>query len=145
MAQMFSQKEVDYLRSQYLARLATANSKGQPDVVPVGFEFDGTYFWIGSNSQDIFLRTMKYRNVKNGNKNVALVIDDLESVKPWKPRSIKIYGTAEVVDHDGRMGQGKYLMITPRISWSMGINEQLPDYQKSEVKGRIWRTKTIHS
>jgi hypothetical protein len=41
---MFSQKERDYLKSQRLARIATAATsvqKGpvQPDVVPVGFDY----------------------------------------------------------------------------------------------------------
>jgi pyridoxamine 5'-phosphate oxidase family protein len=49
------------------------------------FEFDGTHFFIGSYSQDIFLSTRKYKNVRDGNKEVALAIDDLESVQPWKP------------------------------------------------------------
>jgi len=72
---MFSEAESQYLKSQRLARIATVSSKGQPDVVPVGFEFDGKYFWVGSHSQDIFHQTLKYHNVKNGNKLVALTID----------------------------------------------------------------------
>jgi pyridoxamine 5'-phosphate oxidase family protein len=40
----FSDEEVAYLRSQRLARLATVAPDGQPDVVPVGFEFDGRSF-----------------------------------------------------------------------------------------------------
>ncbi len=112
---MFSDAEVQYLKSQRLARIATVSRKGQPDVVPVGFEFDGKYFWVGSHSQDIFHRTLKYHNVKNGNKSVALTIDDLESIDPWKPRLIKVYGIAEVLDHQGRFGPGKYLRVTPKI------------------------------
>src|SRR5207247_4370341 len=98
---MFSKAKIQYCKSQPLARIATVSSKGQPDVVPVGFEFDGKYFWVGSHSQDIFHRTLKYHNVKNGNKLVALTIDDLQSIDLWKPRPIKAYGTADVVDHQG--------------------------------------------
>src|SRR6266853_1582544 len=104
-----SEGETQYLKSQRLARIATVSTKGQPDVVPVGFEFDGKYFWVGSHNQDIFHRTLKYHNVKNGNKLVALTIDDLESIEPWKPRLIKVYGIADVLDHQGRFGPGKYL------------------------------------
>ena len=43
----FTEDEVAYLKSQPLARLATVDADGQPDVVPVGFEFDGTYFYVG--------------------------------------------------------------------------------------------------
>lgn len=137
MFKLFSKPELDYLKSQRLARIATVNKKGQPDVVPVGFEFDGTYFWVGSHDQDIFHRTIKYHNVKNGNSRVSLVIDDLKSVDPWRPRSVKVYGVAEVMDHKGIFGPGKYLRITPSISWSMGI-EGLP------VKKDEWRLRTVH-
>ncbi|MCG5217984.1 pyridoxamine 5'-phosphate oxidase family protein [Streptosporangium soli] len=43
----FSEAEIAYLRSQRLARIATVSADGQPDVVPVGFEFDGTYVYVG--------------------------------------------------------------------------------------------------
>jgi len=38
---MFSDKEIAYLNSQRLARIATASVEGRPDVAPVGFSFDG--------------------------------------------------------------------------------------------------------
>jgi pyridoxamine 5'-phosphate oxidase family protein len=117
----FSEPEVQYLKSQRLARIATATPQGKPDVSPVAFEFDGTHFFVGSHSQDIFLSTRKYKNVRDGNKQVALSIDDLESVEPWKPRGIKVNGTAEIVEHKGMFGPGKYLQITPTVSWSWGI------------------------
>jgi pyridoxamine 5'-phosphate oxidase family protein len=135
---LFSKPEEDYIKSQRLARVATASKKGQPDVVPVGFEFDGTYFWVGSHDQNIFFRTRKYHNVKNGNNLVSLVVDDLKSVDPWHPRAVKVYGTAEVMDHKGIFGPGKYIRITPTLSWSMGI-EGLP------LKEGEWRLKTVHN
>jgi len=118
---LFSKPEIDYIKSQMLLRIGTVSKSGQPDVVPVGLEFDGTNFWVGSHSQDIFFRTRKYRNVKDGNKKVSLTIDDLVSVDPWTPRCIKVKGTAEVEDHEGQFGLGKYLKITPKVSWSFGI------------------------
>lgn len=117
----YSEPEVEYLKSQRLVRFATVSPKGQPDVVPLGFEFDGRYFYVGSHSQDIFHRTRKHTNVKDGNNKVALVIDDLESVTPWKPRGIRVFGKAEVVERKGMFGPGEYLRITPLISWSWGI------------------------
>lgn len=41
----FTTEELDYLRAQPLARFATRSVDGQPDVVPVSFEFDGECFW----------------------------------------------------------------------------------------------------
>jgi pyridoxamine 5'-phosphate oxidase family protein len=40
----FTDQEVAYLRSQPVARVATVSADGQPDVVPLAFEFDGTLF-----------------------------------------------------------------------------------------------------
>jgi pyridoxamine 5'-phosphate oxidase family protein len=132
---IYSEPEIEYLKSQRLARIATASRQGKPDVSPVAFEFDGTHFFIGSHSQDIFFTTRKYKNVRDGNKEVALVIDDLESVQPWRPRGMKINGTAEVVEHNGMFGQGKYLKIAPSVTWSWGIKGlQQPKEEEFFVK-----------
>lgn len=139
MESIYSEPEIQYLKSQRLARIATATRQGKPDVSPVAFEFDGTHFYIGSHSQDIFLTTKKYKNVRDGNKEVAIVIDDLESVQPWKPRGIKLNGTAEIVEHNGIFGHGKYLQIAPTVSWSWGIRSQ---YEKAR-EGDFF-VKTIH-
>ncbi len=118
---MFSVAEVNYLRTQRLARIASASAKGIPEVSPVGFEFDGKDFWVGSHSQEIFLRTRRYNNITGGNNRISLVVDDLASVNPWRPRGIKVTGIAEVTDHNGMFGSGKYFRITPRVTASWGI------------------------
>lgn len=142
---MFSEKEIEYLKSQRIGRIATVSPRGQPDVVPVSYELDGNSFWIGGATQEIFVHSIKYLNVSKGNNKVGLVVDDLISVDPWRARSIKIYGTAEVLDHNGRFGPGKYLKITPKISWSFGINSEVqPNYRESGARLGQWRTKTIH-
>jgi len=113
---MFTEKEITYLQSQLLARLATVSTTLQPDVAPVGFKFDGEKFFI--SGFDI-TRTFKYKNVKAGNVQVALVIDDLASVSPWMARGIKIHGKAEITETNGHAT----LIILPQRSWSWGIEE----------------------
>jgi len=124
---MFSEAEIQYLKSQRLARIATVSSKGQPDVVPVAYEFDGQNFYVGSRGQDLLVQTWKYKNVKNGNRLVALAIDDIESIDPWRPREVKVYGTADIVDHNGMFGPGKYIRISPKTSWSFGLKGMKQD------------------
>jgi pyridoxamine 5'-phosphate oxidase family protein len=124
---MFSTKEVAYINSQRLARIATVSKKQQPDVAPVSFEFDSEYFYVGGRNNPA---TMKYRNVARGNAKVALVFDDWESLTPWKPRSLKIHGTADIVKRTGQLGEGEYLRITPLVKWSMGIDE--PAFQNGQ-------------
>lgn len=117
---MFSDKEVEYIKSQRLARIATVSAKHQPDVAPVGYEFDGQYFYIGGIEQE---KTNKYKNVVGGNTRVALVIDDMESFDPPKPRGVKIHGVAEIEERQGLSGAGRYLKIRPQKYWSWGIEE----------------------
>lgn len=117
----FTDQELAYLRSQPLARLATVDAEGQPDVVPLAFEFDGTHFWVGSGSAGG--RTRKFRNVENGRHTTALVIDDLVSLNPFIARGIRVYGHADgPVERVGITGPGIYLKITPTISWSWNMD-----------------------
>ena len=111
----FSEEETTYIQSQRLARLATVDGDGQPDVVPIGFDFDGTYFYVGGAAPE---RTRKFRNVRGGHTKVALVIDDLASTEPWAPRFLRIYGTADLIERTGYAGPGNYLRIKPDKSWS---------------------------
>ena len=125
----FIDEEVAYLRSQRLARIATVAPDGQPDVVPVGFEFDGTYLYVGGMDA---ARTRKFLNVRAGNPKVALVVDDLVSTQPWTPRYLRIYGTAELVERRGQFGPAPYMRITPTTSWSWNL-EGLPFSHDREV------------
>lgn len=117
---MFSDKEIEYIKSQRIARIATVSTEQQPDVAPVGFEFDGQYFYIGGMQQE---KTNKYRNVVGGNTRVALVIDDMESLNPPMPRGLKIHGIAEIEQRQGPIGAGRYLKVSPQKYWSWGIEE----------------------
>ncbi|MET7336974.1 PPOX class F420-dependent oxidoreductase [Nonomuraea sp. NPDC005650] len=125
----FSEEEIAYLRSQRLGRIATVSGDGQPDVVPVGFEFDGTYVYVGGIDPD---RTRKFRNVRDGNTKIAIVVDDLPSADPWTPRYLRIYGDAELVERQGRFGPASYMRITPTVSWSFNL-EGLPFSHDREV------------
>lgn len=131
---MFTQEEIDYIKSQHLARIATISKSGQPDVAPVGFEFDGEYFYIGGRAN---LETRKYLNVQAGNKKVALAIDDLVTVNPWRPRGMKIHGTAEIVEYAGRLGNSPYLKVTPLKSWSWGIGQSVYEGGKFIVNKNV--------
>ncbi len=100
---IFSQKEIEFLKSQRLARIATAatltqgGKSIQPDVVPVGFDFDGEYLYVGGMN---LLKSTKYRNVLKNDK-VAIVVDDLKTIDPWEARGIKVYGTADIITRQG--------------------------------------------
>ena len=116
----FTEEEIAYLRSQGLGRLATVGADGQPDVVPVAVEFDGTFFWVGGTPE--VTGTRKFRNVADGRAKVSVVIDDMESLEPFIARGIRIYGHAEQpFERVGMVGPGIYMRITPTTSWSWNL------------------------
>jgi pyridoxamine 5'-phosphate oxidase family protein len=139
---IFSQKEIEYLKSQRLARIATAatltqeEKSIQPDVVPVGFDFDGEYLYVGGMN---LLKSTKYRNVLKNDK-VAIVVDDLKSIDPWEVRGIKVYGNADIITRQGGYMENtdrpnpQYIRITPKKKWSWGVEEPVFVQGKFNVK-----------
>ncbi len=88
-------------------------------MAPVGFDFDGEYFYVDGH---ILTRTNKYRNILENSK-VSFVIDDLQTIKPWTPRSFKIRGTVDLVDHKGYLEPGKHIRIKPAHKTTININK----------------------
>jgi pyridoxamine 5'-phosphate oxidase family protein len=109
----FTDDEVDFLAQSRLARVATASRDGQPHVVPVVYEFDGTAFYFtGWNLE----KSLKFKNLAE-NKKVAIVVDDLVTVSPWRPRGIEVRGVGELGSEGGRA----YVKVCPRVKRSWGF------------------------
>lgn len=135
----FTDAETAYLTSHSLARFATLGPDGQPDVMPVALEYDGTHFWVGGVGAQV-LRTRKFRNIADGRHKVAFVVDDLDSIQPFVARGIRVYGEAEgPVERIGMVGPGLFLRITPTVSWSWNL--------AGEPVGDTWyeTRKTVHT
>ena len=90
---------MEYLRTQPLGRLATAQPDGTLQVSPVGFGYNAELGTIDIGGYRM-TRSRKYRNVAD-NGRVAFVVDDLRSRDPWRVRCLEIRGTAEVVPEPG--------------------------------------------
>jgi pyridoxamine 5'-phosphate oxidase family protein len=113
---VFTDAELAYLRGQRLARLATASPDGDPEVSPVGFTADPD--GISSGGLDI-TTTLRHRNILATGR-ASLVVDDLASIEPWRPRGVKVRGDATITeDADGNA----VIRITADTVWSWGINE----------------------
>jgi pyridoxamine 5'-phosphate oxidase family protein len=109
----FTEDEALFLMQGRLARVATASKDGQPHVVPVVYEFDGTAFYFtGWNLE----KSLKFRNLVE-NKKVAMVVDDLVTVCPWRPRGVELRGVAELGNEDDRA----YVKMTPKVKRSWGF------------------------
>ena len=102
---VFTDEEIEYLKSQLLGRLATVGPDGQPHVVPVSFRYNVELDTIDIGGHD-FARRKKYQDVQR-NPRVAFLVDELASVNPWRVRGIEVRGEAEVLTSGGEaLGPG---------------------------------------
>ena len=109
----FTEREAVFLCHGGLARVATASGDGQPHVVPVAFEFDGRYIYFSGR---LLAKSLKFRHLLQ-NQKVAIVIDDVVSVSPWRARGVEVRGVAELLSVDGR----PYVRISPLAKASWGL------------------------
>jgi pyridoxamine 5'-phosphate oxidase family protein len=125
---VFSDAEISYLQSQRLARIATAGRDGQPHVVPLAFRYNAETDTIDVGGHG-FAQRKKYRDVQQ-NPRVAIVIDDLASIDPWRPRMIEVRGEAEILPTGGEtVGAGfdpPMFRIHPKRIISIGIQGEGP-------------------
>jgi pyridoxamine 5'-phosphate oxidase family protein len=100
-----------------LGRLATIGRDGTPHVAPVGWRYEADHDVIEIGGRN-FERSKKYQDAGRSGR-AAIVIDDLVSVDPWRPRGIEIRGTAEVLDDPPR------IRIHPQriVSWGLDIDD----------------------
>jgi pyridoxamine 5'-phosphate oxidase family protein len=94
----FSEHELAYLDAGgKLGRIATVGADGTPHVTPVGWSVGPSADSIDVGGRS-FERSKKYRDVARTGR-AAIVIDDLASTDPWRPRGIEVRGRADIV-HD---------------------------------------------
>jgi pyridoxamine 5'-phosphate oxidase family protein len=122
----FNESELEYLsRVQFpggtgaprLGRIATVGKDGTPHVVPVGFRYDPEHDAIDVRGFD-FEQTKKFRDVARSGR-AAIVVDDLASTDPWRPRGIEVRGSAEAI-----RGDRPRIRIHPDRVVSWGIDEE---------------------
>ncbi len=137
---VFTAKEIEYLRSQKLGRLATVDAAGELHVVPVGFHYDeadGTIIIGGP----ILRQTRKYRDAVE-RKVVAFVVDDVPP--PWQPRGVEVRGQARAADEGGRMIHPEFppqcLRITPHKILSWGVESPRDPADPTQRRARVSRT-----
>lgn len=140
----FTDNEREYLSTQHLGRLATAQPDGTLQVSPVGFRFNEA-----TGTVDIAGRGMaaskKFRNIA-ANGQVAFVIDDVASVQPWRPRCVEIRGEGEAIAEPtdsawaadlAQTGfDGAIIRIRPQRIISFGIDNSDTDVYEYKVSNR---------
>ena len=90
-----SEAERAYLGDRRLGRLATVGRDGTPHVTPVGWQYDADTDTIVVSGRN-FAASKKFRDVARSER-AAIVVDDLASTDPWRPRGIEVRGRAEAI------------------------------------------------
>jgi pyridoxamine 5'-phosphate oxidase family protein len=112
----FTPAELRYLEGgRRLGRIATVGADGTPHVVPVGWIYNAARDAIDISGIELE-RSKKFRDVARAGR-AAIVIDDLESTDPWRPRGIEVRGRAEAIALPTPL-----IRILPEriVSWGLG-------------------------
>ena len=93
---VFTDAELRYLAGgRQLGRIATVGADGTPHVVPVAWIYNAARETIDVGGSELE-RSKKFRDVARSGR-AAIVIDDLESTDPWRPRGVEVRGRAEAL------------------------------------------------
>lgn len=93
---VFTEAELSYLTGgRQLGRLATVGVDGTPHVVPVGWIYNAVRDTIDVGGHDLE-RSKKFRDIARSGR-AAIVIDDVESTDPWRPRAVEVRGRGEAI------------------------------------------------
>ncbi len=90
--------EQQFIQEHRVARLATADTKGQPSVVPICYAFDGRAVYSALDEKPKSVAPTRLKRVRNiqANPQVALVIDDY--LEDWgRLAYLQIRGRADLL------------------------------------------------
>jgi pyridoxamine 5'-phosphate oxidase family protein len=112
---VFTDAELRYMTGgRQLGRIATVGADGTPHVVPVGWIYNAATDTVDVGGYELE-RSKKFRDVARSGRG-AIVIDDVESTDPWRPRGIEVRGSAEAITLPTPL-----IRIHPRriVSWGL--------------------------
>jgi pyridoxamine 5'-phosphate oxidase family protein len=123
----FTDAQLTYLtEGRRLGRLATVGADGTPHVVPVGLSYNREHDAIDVRGRNLE-GTKKYRDVARSGR-AAIVVDDLASTDPWRPRGVEIRGRAQAIDRARSL-----IRIHPERIVSWGIENDEHGAQRSRA------------
>ena len=118
-------KEIEFIKSHKVARLATVDGLGRPLVVPICYYFDGRFIYTPIDKKPKRASPRELRRIRNiiENPNVSLVID--EYYEDWtKLYYVIINGRAEIIE------SGEEYQNSLRL-----LSEKYPQYGDMKLSG----------
>jgi pyridoxamine 5'-phosphate oxidase family protein len=127
---VFTDRELEYLNDgRRLGRIATVGKDGTPHVVPVGWSHNTEHDTIDVGGRD-FDKTKKFHDVARSGR-AAIVIDDLASTDPWRPRAIEVRGRAQAIPSPHPV-----IRIHPEriVSWGIEPERQARTIERTDAE-----------
>jgi pyridoxamine 5'-phosphate oxidase family protein len=123
---VFTDGELEYLRTQTMGRLATIGRDGRPHIVPLTYAYNEAEDTIDLGGID-FASGKKWRDAK-GNPNVTFLIDDFS---PEGAHAVEIRGDAELHEQGGSQINPRFpnfveqfIRLRPRHIVSWGVDDE---------------------
>lgn len=117
-ASIIPEKYLDLLQTDALAHIATIGPKGEPQVTPVWFGFDGTHLKFSQTTG-----RQKYKNLQDEPKIAVSIVD------PTNPfRYLEVRGRVARIDPDP-----DYAFINEMTKKYIGLDEY-PNHQPGDVR-----------
>jgi pyridoxamine 5'-phosphate oxidase family protein len=121
----FTSREIEYLESQTMGRLATIGPDGRPHIVPLTYRYNPDEDAIDLGGID-FANTKKWRDAQ-GNPHATFLVDDFS---PTEAHAVEIRGDAEVHETGGEAINPRFphfmpqfIRLRPRRIVSWGLDE----------------------
>ncbi len=111
---VFTEEEIEYLRSQALARIATVGPDGHPHVIPVTFRFNEELDTIDIGGI-AFGEGKKWRDAKQNPKVTFLLDDTFGSGKDRQARALEVRGQAELHETGGSEINPRFPNFAPQF------------------------------
>jgi PPOX class probable F420-dependent enzyme len=114
------------LREARVARLATADARGHPHVIPICFVFDGRAIYTAIDEKPKLASPKRLRRIRNieANPGVALVVDHYD--EDWvRLRYVLVSGTAQVIEGGDDHARAVAL-----------LQDKYPQYRAMRLEGR---------
>ena len=131
---MFNESEIRFLTAMRVARLATADSSGQPHVIPIVFAFDGQRLYTPIDEKPKRVEPKRLKRVRNllENSQLAIVVDRYDA--DWTQLAwVLVKGTGEFVEEGEQNRTGIKL-----------LKEKYPQYEDMPLEGRPLIVVTPH-
>ncbi len=121
-----TRREKLFVQSARIARLATADEKGRPHVIPICFALDGKQLFSPIDEKPKKAAPLRLKRIRNirANPHVAVVIDRYE--ENWQRLAyVLITGRAKILMRGARHKRAVRL-----------LRKKYPQYRKMRLEGR---------